>query len=545
MKTIAVIRADLNISPIGTASRLADEIGGTPVLTRTLRRVGSASKLDRIVVASPADQHERVRDLIDVENVDVVKFEGPEFPSLAVVRIARKWSLHSWRGGIGNSCFFDEHIHPSLCHAIAGQLGAQTVVCVAAEAPLIDPVLIDDMIEHYLHQRSMEDLRLVFAQAPPGLAATLLHTELLEELARTNLAPGWLNSYRPDQPRVDLIAKPTCFRPPLVVQQTHGRLTSDTRRGFELLTRLISSNGDDASSEEICIHLNELRRVEPETFPLEVQIELTTEDQHAGTILRPRGAAVEQRSPMTTELFRKVIDEVTLYDDSLVVLGGFGEPLLHPEFADFVRICREGGVYGLAVRTNGIALNEEIAQVLLDHQVDFLQVHLDANEDAAYESLHGVDAFDEVKSNIDMLNRLREARKQPAPIVVPTLIKSKETFDDLDVFFDQWLRKTGWAVIEGYSHHAGQMPDRCVMSMAPPKRVPCRQLQQRGTVLCDGTVVGCDQDFNGRYVVGRLQEHGLAEIWSGRSFGKLRNAHRAGDYALHPLCRKCDEWHRP
>ena len=38
MKVIATLQADLEETPLGTKSRLADELGGVPVLLRTVQR---------------------------------------------------------------------------------------------------------------------------------------------------------------------------------------------------------------------------------------------------------------------------------------------------------------------------------------------------------------------------------------------------------------------------------------------------------------------------------------------------------------------------
>ena len=39
MKVIAVLQADLEVTPLGTRSRLADVLAGVPILRRTVERV--------------------------------------------------------------------------------------------------------------------------------------------------------------------------------------------------------------------------------------------------------------------------------------------------------------------------------------------------------------------------------------------------------------------------------------------------------------------------------------------------------------------------
>lgn len=543
MNAVAIIRADLTRSPIGTSSRLTAQLCGTPVLTRTIQRAASAKKVQSIIVSCPPDQVETVTPLVAHDKVRVCGASEPPLPLSGLIVPARKWALASWRGGVAGSCFFDEHIHPRLCLNLASECKADMVVCAAAEGPWLDPQLIDDMLEYCAN--SHEPLSIVFAQAPPGLAPTLVGLDLLAELAQKNLSPGWINTYRPDKPRKDLTRNPMCFRPPLEIINAGGRLTSDTQRGLALLEQLTPQLTPQACAQDICRVLSAIRRTQADPFPREIQIELTTRDQLAESLLRPRGPSVGVRGPMDVRLFNKAVTEIATHDDALIVLGGFGDPLLHPEFTKILTCCREAAVFGLAVRTNAIALSNDMCQALIDASVDIVEILLDSTQRKHYQQVHGCDQYDGVIENIGRLQEHRNKSKRPVPFVVPTLIKAQETFDHLDSFFDHWVRTCGWAVIEGYSHHALQQPDRRVMNMAPPVRQPCRQLRDRLTILADGTVTACDQDYAALRPVGNLQDQSIQEIWDGATLTTLRRAHQQQTLDADPLCAKCDAWHNP
>jgi hypothetical protein len=139
----------------------------------------------------------------------------------------------------------------------------------------------------------------------------------------------------------------------------------------------------------------------------------------------------------------------------------------------------------------------------------------------------------------------RQEAMSVVPIVLPTMTKARDNVHELDDFHDGWLRRIGAVLVTGYTHLAGQVDDRRVMSMAPPERVPCRRIGSRCLVLADGRVTMCDQDLNGRHVVGSLADRSLEGIWRGDCFGELRAAHGAHRFDPNPLCASCDEWHRP
>ena len=61
----------------------------------------------------------------------------------------------------------------------------------------------------------------------------------------------------------------------------------------------------------------------------------------------------------------------------------------------------------------------------------------------------------------------RMARHQAAPVTVAQLTKVRANLPEMESFVDGWLRRGIWPNVVGYSHRAGQYPERAVMSMAP------------------------------------------------------------------------------
>jgi pyruvate-formate lyase-activating enzyme len=269
-----------------------------------------------------------------------------------------------------------------------------------------------------------------------------------------------------------------------------------------------------------------------ESLPREVEIELTTHDRHPDSLLRPRGDRLGRTGTIQLEIVEQVVRELSAWDDSLIVLGGFGDPLRHPEFAGILKRIRPlsagqelGGPHGLCVRTRGVDLPDEHIDALIEHGVDVVSVLLDAWSPDLYRQLHspkccqtGAD-LGGVLTGLDRLAERKKSRKVIHPIVVPEFVKARENLHELDDFLDGWLRKLGAVCISGVSVYAGQFADHRVLSMAPPQRQACRRLRSRCLILADGRVTMCDQDFRGLHAIGRIGERSLADIWkkSGKS----------------------------
>jgi spiro-SPASM protein len=542
MKTVALIDADLEKTPLGTRSRLADPLEGVPVLRRTVRQLAQVSRLSGITVVGPPDQVDSIAALLAQTPARVRPRNIAEPGFRKLVRTARKWSLDGWRGGLGGSTALDEYIDPELCRQVGQAESADAVAVAPPGAALLDPHLTDALLTH-AEQHEAES-KLTFAQAPPGILPTVLRQELSAQLADHRVPPGWALAYKPDDPSIDLVFRTCNFPIGAAVRYAAGRLTADTARSFRDM-ELMLAHGTAHDADDMGRWLQEARANDCGDLPREVEIELTTADPLPETRLRPRGARVPQRGPIGVDVVARLAATLAERDDdALVVLGGFGDPLLHPEFEAVLAALRSGGVYGISVTTTGQRLDDKALAALIRHRVDVVVFQLDAHTPDCYRAVNG-GALEVATDALARLSQARADAQQAEPIIVPQMTKSTRNVEEMDVFFDTWMRAQGWATIAGFSHFGGRLDDLTVVGMAPPRRRPCRRIMHRCVVLTDGTVTACDQDYAGDLPLGKLTEQSLGEIWTGSAARLLRKRHFDDQPQLAGLCGACEEWHRP
>lgn len=551
MKCVAVLHADLRTNGLGGKSRLAAEIGGRPVLRRTVERLERASRLGGVCVLASPNEVEQVRAMLAGTPALVEASERLVAPYRELARSGRAWGQDGWRGGIGGLCWFDEEMSVAACAGAVERAGADSVAFVSAAAALVDPALLDAMIAH--HESNAEGSRLTFCQSPPGLTAAIFSRSILEELSAARQPAGALLVYQPDQPQPDLTGKGACYRPASVIIEARGRVIADTRRSFERVDRLIAAGAADWGADRIAAELGREERENTGWPPEEIEIELTTDDPLAGrTILRPRGEILGRRGTISIEHLRGVADAISGWDNVRVVLGGFGEPCLHPRFGEALGLLRGSSAMAIAVQTCGLVGDERLDEALFAAPADAVIVTVDAATPETYLRVHGVDGYEQVCAKIERWARWRIDRRAVRPIIVPEFLKSTANVDDMESFYDSCLRRLGTASIRGASCFAGQFEDRRVTRVTPPGRAACRQARRRVTILADGQVVSCDQDFAGRQVLGRMGEAPLEQIWTTRTRTRLLAAQTDAEAAREfragadwPLCASCDEWHRP
>ncbi|GIW74978.1 MAG: hypothetical protein KatS3mg104_0041 [Phycisphaerae bacterium] len=526
MRTAALLSMLHEPSQINSASR---RFRDQPVVTWTVARVRQCSEISQIVLAVWEDQFKDVQSLFLPAKI---KNLGPRrsIPTLDAITVAQKWSA-GWRGGLMASCCWDRGYLASVVVEVVSEVDA--VVLVDPSSGLVDPQIL-----HRLVRAAESGTRdYYFSQAPPGLGGVLLKRTMVQKLADGNAHPGRIVHYLPEAPVLDPVTSDACIELPLSVSRSTERLTLDSERQIRRISQATEPlNGTllVADSDRI---LQRLGSIDPTgEFPREITVELTTRRNS-----RPVFLPVVNRDDLSAAQFSSIVDEIQRYDDARLVLGGLGDPLLHPCFEDLLDRCQQ--IHTVGLETDLIDVSEQTLRAIVEGSIDVVSVHLPAMTRSTYESIMGIDSIVQVIENIKKLILIRQSRGKGTPIIVPTFTKLSSNLAEMEQWYDTWLGAVGSAVIVGPSDYAGKMPDLSVAQMAPPLRKPCRRIESRLTVWSDGSISMCEQDAFSQFSIGKIGETSLESVWKTRLKG-IRDSHRCGS-GLPVLCQSCQEWHRP
>ncbi len=326
-----------------------------------------------------------------------------------------------------------------------------------------------------------------------------------------------------------------------------------------MIDALATRMGEDFTSASAAAVTAAVRELETDLpggwapLPPWVTLELTPRRRPNGPIV-PQHYVKIDRPDLDVDLAVSIVEQLGRVDDAVLMLGGLGDALLHAQWDAIVKAAREAGIAGVGIQTD-LDCEPETFTRLVDLPIDLITVHVNGDRAATYEKLMGFDGFGALIKNMQLLyeQRIRHQHRKPEPgqfclsaglpWIVPTMVKTADTLPDLENFYDKWMHLLGYAVIEPATSGCGLMPELSPVEMAPPRRQACRQLGGRMTILSDGRVARCDQDWLGQGAAGDARITPLAEIWA--AMQPLRAAHAAGRWAELDLCGKCRQWHRP
>ncbi len=550
MTVVALLVTDLHHGRLGHPRDLRTRLAGRPVLHHTVTRSAAIRRVDRIVLVHPPGQDPLA--MLDPDGFakPVEAFAHPDAAGDAFtprLRVARRWSPAAWRGGLGGATAWDELLSAAPLAAAMDRYRADAAVLVGADWCGFDPAYADAQLD--LHLAAPDAMKLAFTQAPPGLGAMVTSRAVLHDLATNHATFGHALSYNPRRPAVDPIGREVNHPIPAAVRDVARRFVFDDPDGRDRLTRLAERLGPAFATADALTLATACRELEADargvqrlfdTLPPELVIELTPRRDAAGPI-SPQHHVTLDRPPMDPALIGDLAAQCA---GLAVTLGGLGDAMLHPGWTDAVRSLHDTGAAAVCVETDLLGEPETLAP-LIDLPVDVVSVRLNADTAATYGRVMGVDRFEHVIRNLQTLFDLRQARgdRPGVPWIVPRMIKIADTLPDMESFFDRWRLVSGHAVIDrpptGGSGRFALMPDLSPVPMLPPWRLPSPlQRKHRLTVLSDGTVTLCQQDWLGRAPLGNVRDTPLLDCW--RRAPRL-DLHRCSPDDA-PVCRRCFDW---
>ncbi len=306
-------------------------------------------------------------------------------------------------------------------------------------------------------------------------------------------------------------------------------------------------SGDTFDARAATLEAQDPARWDGIAFPVEFALELAAVC-NLECVMCPVPTTIRPKELMKPELFHRVVDEIADETGYVLLPQGFGETMLHPQWAELVGYAKERGIGPIIMLTNGTVLTEKNVQRVLELGVEALIVSIDGTTPETYAALRVGGKLDKVEANV---RRLIEARGEATtPKICMRIIRMKDTEDQIQAFFDRWvplLHPSDEVRINEYNDWAGKVDDFSVEGLDDNPnagRGPCRMLWRNLSVHADGKVSACCHDSEDELIVGDLAAgETVREVWNGEKLDALRRIHREGRFAELPICQACKAWY--
>ena len=259
-----------------------------------------------------------------------------------------------------------------------------------------------------------------------------------------------------------------------------------------------------------------------------------------------------RRHNMEVAVFRKIVEEMGSHPGSTLRFIAWGEPLLHPQVAEFAHYARQAASRNpLTLITNGYWLTPDSSRALMEAGLDLVEVSIDAATPETYQKVRvsrHPDAFSQVEQNVNEMVRQRNKSGFRTRIVVSFIVyPTKESVAEYALFEQKWDSVADEVVKRPVHTFKGSVP---VIAPPPSPRPPCYGLWARCNINPWGQVNVCYNDWENEYILGDLRDSDttIASIWQGPTLTQLRIGQCKGIFA--GMCAEChdynpDAWNRP
>ena len=303
------------------------------------------------------------------------------------------------------------------------------------------------------------------------------------------------------------------------------------------------------------------RHLRPANWPLHIQLELTNYcNLHCPVCPTGSGALARPPLDMDLGLFERVWNEIGPYLLT-ASLWGWGEPLLHPQLRDILRIASTQPVATL-LSTNGQRLDRpDVQQALVDYPPTYLIVCIDGLTDETNQVYRRGARLQLALEGVKRIAAAKRERNLTFPILhmryivmrhneheLPDIerfardaefdlltIRTLSTTDSTDAAYPQFVPvASDW---NAYEYEAGQRIRR--------HDYVCQQPFWFPALYSDGTLVPCDQDSQARLPFGVITpQRSFADVWFGRDSARVRRIVRDTPETL-DICPNCPFADRP
>jgi len=234
---------------------------------------------------------------------------------------------------------------------------------------------------------------------------------------------------------------------------------------------------------------------------------------------------VKGKTHMDFALFRKIIDEAAghVYD---INLAHRGESTFHKALPDMIRYAGSRGIK-TRLHTNATILTETMSRDIIESGLDLMSFSFDGFTKETYEKIRVRSDFDRALGNILQFLEVKKQLGNRKPFTIFQVIDMDGNTAGKQEFlhkFDQlpldqiYIKKPhNWGGIKSGDPAIDRSCHRESYSH-------CSFLWYSMTILWDGRVTPCPQDFFEESILGDLRSQTIGQVWEGEPLVRLRQA---------------------
>ncbi|MDC0979320.1 radical SAM protein [Gammaproteobacteria bacterium] len=279
-------------------------------------------------------------------------------------------------------------------------------------------------------------------------------------------------------------------------------------------------------------------------FPLTVSFELVNRcnlkcvmcwtDNHKGSLAK-----------LDEEMIDKLLKEIEENNVPAVILGLGSETLVSKGAKEVLRKVKEAGVMDIFFGSNGVLLDKEVAQLLIDLEIARVEVSLDAATPETFHKIRGKDQLPRIEKNMEKLLEVKKESNAALPVVRLCFCEQAFNKHEKEQFVEKWSGRADYVDfqdVQDFSYvnellETGDVEAFKDLEADDLPYIECAYPFNSLNVWSNGDISPCCTYYGKNLVFGNIRENSLEEVWHGEEMNALRK--EMITKKLKPTCKAC------
>lgn len=253
---------------------------------------------------------------------------------------------------------------------------------------------------------------------------------------------------------------------------------------------------------------------------------------------------------MSFEMFEKVVNDLKEFPEKIkaIDLYGFGEPLLHSDLPEMIKLLKESNVCEkIRIATNGALLTKELSKKLVDAGLDYMKISIEALDSDGYQEICSAKFdFDKFVDNIAYLYSISRGKMEIGAKIISSAFKSD---DDRTRFLNIFSPISDFTFIENLKNVWGEFDevelfgedtgDDYYTENAMNFEI-CSYPLTHMLIHSNGDICSCCFDWKHATSYANVLETSVKSAWESEKLLQFRLAHLNKKRQFIPFCNKCE-----
>ena len=262
-----------------------------------------------------------------------------------------------------------------------------------------------------------------------------------------------------------------------------------------------------------------------------------------------RGKNFTRKMPLTD--FKKILNEIVpKYGYPQINLEGSGEPTMAKDLPDYIKAVKDKGLKCF-MYCNGARLNGDFMKKVVDAGIDFIRFSIIGYDKIKYLKWMNVDNFELIQKNIVELKEYIELTKSECKVSTYHLITDNNELDkEIELYKENIINKYNmtsyiWKMHNWSGNFANPNPRKkssrksCGRPFAPEITIRAGGAEGRTSAMvpCCQTLGPPNEE---KSILGHLDKQSFEEVYFGKEYELLREAHTKEEFDKIDYCSNCD-----